>query len=100
MPPLRRAAKSTKSTTESSVGRRRSIAAGVKDRDRYQITPHTDRPQTTLTSRISNHARNLGVTLLIYSHQSSDISDQSSVFQFAPPARAELTIDNCELNTD
>src|ERR1035441_2916679 len=62
MPPARKRLKSMYSTTASSVGRRLSMAAGERARERYQITPHRVRPQSAVISRISSHARVLGVT--------------------------------------
>src|ERR1039457_1723951 len=62
MPPARKRLKSMYSTTASSVGRRLSMAAAVRARERYQITPQRVRPQSAEISRISSHARVLGVT--------------------------------------
>src|ERR1035437_3980541 len=62
MPPSRKRRKSMYSTTASSVGRRLSMAAGDRNRERYQITPQRAPPQSANISRISNHARILGVT--------------------------------------
>src|SRR6516164_9409828 len=38
------------------------MAAGVKARERYQITPPSEMPQSAETITTSTHARNLGVT--------------------------------------
>src|SRR5450759_4903001 len=62
MPPARKPLKSMYSTTASSVGRRLSMAAGERARERYQIAPPRVRPQSAEISRISSQARVLGVT--------------------------------------
>src|SRR4029079_8125706 len=62
IPPDRKRPKSMYNTTASSVGRCLSMAAGDKDRERYQITPQRVPPQSAEISTISSHARVLGVT--------------------------------------
>src|ERR1035437_7054842 len=58
----RKRLKSMYSTTASSVGRRLSMAAGERARERYQIAPPRVKPQSAEISRISSHARVLGFT--------------------------------------